>query len=405
MTVEREDKQRISDYRARDAASTPYDNTSDLVCLSHLRWQFVYQRPQHIMSRCARERRVFFVEEPEFCDDADTAFKSVMQPSGVCVVTPLLSPEAAAGDRTAALRRAMAEVFAWAGIRQFILWYYTPMARSFTQHLQPTLMVYDCMDELSLFRGASPVLKQHEAELLSVADVVFTGGVSLYEAKKDQHHNIHPMPSSIDVEHFARARAAPCEPEDQASIPHPRLGFAGVVDERLDLNLLNTLAHSRPEWNFVIIGPTAKIDPGSLPRYANIHYLGLKPYEELPLYLSGWDVGLMPFALNDSTRYISPTKTPEYLAAGRQVVSTPVADVVRPYGDLGLVYIASTPDEYAVAIESALRRADNPAQFESWLEDVDRFLAQTSWDRTWMRMMTLMETAARGHDLQDLEVV
>ena len=242
------------------------------------------------------------------------------------------------------------------------------------------------MDELSAFKGAPRALKDYETELLKRADLVFTGGQSLYEAKRDQHRNIYAFPSSIDAAHFAQARASRSEPADQAGIPHPRMGFFGVIDERMDVELLDAVAAARPDWHLVMIGPVVKIDPAELPCRDNIHYLGGKTYAELPLYLSGWDVALLPFARNESTRFISPTKTPEYLAAGRAVVSTSIRDVVRPYGEQNLVHIADTPAEFIAAIESALSE-DTALR----MQKVDPFLAQTSWDETWGRMAELID--------------
>jgi UDP-galactopyranose mutase len=244
------------------------------------------------------------------------------------------------------------------------------------------------MDELSAFKGAPRSLKENETKLFERADLVFTGGHSLYEAKRHQHRNVYAFPSSIDAPHFAQARSAATEPEDQRDIPRPRLGFFGVIDERMDIELLDAVAQARPDWQLVIIGPVVKIDPDDLPRRANIHYLGGKSYAELPAYLAGWDVALLPFARNDSTRFISPTKTPEYLAAGRAVVSTSIRDVVRPYGELGLVHIADTPAEFVEAVEKAM--GENAA---ARMRKVDDFLGQTSWDQTWGRMNELVEDA------------
>ena len=240
-------------------------------------------------------------------------------------------------------------------IRDYVLWYYTPMALALTRHLSPLAVVYDCMDELSAFQGAPATLREHERELMQRASLVLTGGRSLYEAKRHQHHNIHALPSSVDVAHFARARSIAIDPRDQAGIPHPRLGFFGVIDERLDIALVDGVAAARPDWHLVMIGPVVKIDPASLPRRPNIHYLGSKPYGELPHYLAGWDVALLPFARNEATRFISPTKTPEYMAAGKPVVSTSIQDVVRPYGEQGLVRIA---DDVPAFVDACLRGDD-----------------------------------------------
>jgi UDP-galactopyranose mutase len=362
----------------------------DLVCLSHLRWDFVYQRPQHLMSRCAAGRRVFFVEEPIF-DEGPLRLEVSERDCGVRVAVPRL-PEGLTSEvaRDAAQAGLVERLVADYGVRDFVLWYYTPMALRFTRHLRPLATVYDCMDELSAFKGASPLLRSLEQELLARADLVFTGGQSLYEAKRDRHPRVYAFPSSIDRAHFARARDdSAADPADQAAIPRPRLGFFGVIDERFDTGLLEAIARLRPDWQFVMIGPVVKIDPASLPRRPNIHYLGMKSYEELPLYLAGWDVALLPFARNESTRFISPTKTPEYLAAGKPVVSTSIRDVGRPYGEQGFVRIADTPEEFVAACEAAMGE-DAAAR----VERVDGFLAETSWDRTWRQMSDLIEEVA-----------
>ncbi|MDT4895033.1 MAG: UDP-galactopyranose mutase [Acidobacteriota bacterium] len=361
---------------------------ADLVCLSHLRWDFVYQRPQHLLSRFARERRVFFVEEPVF-EDGPMHLDVSQRDCGVYVVVPRLPKELEGQEALESVQRAMIDrLFANYNISAHFLWYYTPMALGWTKHLRPLAIVYDCMDELSAFKGAPRALKDREAELFKRADLVFTGGQSLYEAKRHQHKNIYAFPSSIDAAHFAQARCVVDEPIDQAKIPHPRLGFFGVIDERMDIELLAAIADQRPDWHLVIVGPVVKIDPADLPTRTNIHYLGGKSYDELPSYLAGWDVALLPFALNESTRFISPTKTPEYLAAGCPVVSTSIRDVVRPYGEQGLVHIADTPSEFVAAIEAAMNE-DAAAR----MREVDTFLAQTSWDQTWGRMNELIEDA------------
>lgn len=370
-----------------------FADTPDLVCLSHLRWNFVYQRPQHLLSRCAKQRRVFFIEEPIFGPHSTARLDISRHKSGVWVVVPHL-PEGMSKEAIVAAQQVLIdELFAEHDLSQYILWYYTPLAMAFTRHLEPLVVVYDCMDELSLFAGAPPALKECEAELFKRADLVFTGGQSLYEVKRNQHPNVYAFPSSIDRGHFAQARNFIEEPADQADIPHPRLGFFGVIDERMDLELLGCIAEARPDWHLVIIGPVVKIDPAILPRHDNIHYLGGKAYQDLPQYIAGWDVALLPFARNESTRFISPTKTPEYLAAGKPVVSTSIRDVVRPYGQLGLVRIADTAAEFVAAAEAAMN--ENPNE-SGWLRQVDAFLMQISWDRTWANMMQLVESAISG---------
>jgi UDP-galactopyranose mutase len=367
---------------------SPLPGTPDLVCLSHLRWDFVYQRPQHLLSRYAQDGRVFYIEEPVFGPCPSSRLEVHERQPGLWLVVPHLPGGLSTEQADASQQALIYELFARYAVREYVLWYYTPMAVAFTRHLMPLAIVYDCMDELSAFKGAPPPMRVREAELFTRADLVFTGGQSLYEAKCGQHPHVHAFPSSIDVSHFARARRVTQDPEDQAHIPHPRLGFFGVIDERMDVNLLRDLADARPAWHVVMIGPVVKIDAADLPRRPNIHYLGGKAYSELPAYLSGWDVALLPFARNESTRFISPTKTLEYLAGGKPVISTPIYDVVRPYGELGLVRIAETVAAFVAAVECALQQ---DTRASDWLRRVDAFLAQTSWDRTWAHMAGLLE--------------
>lgn len=293
------------------------------------------------------------------------------------VLPPNLSPEAAVEAQRTLLDNLLEEY----NVHDYALWYYTPAALAFSAHLQPQAVVYDCMDELSLFQGASADLCTWEEELFRRADVVFTGGPSLYEAKRLRHNNAHLFPSSIDFNHFARARQD-SEPADQAAIPYPRLGFFGVIDERFDIELIDAVARARPDWQVVLIGPVVKIDPQQLPRHDNIHYLGARDYDMLPAYLGGWDVALLPFARNNATRFISPTKTPEYLAGGKPVVSTPIRDVIDLYGHLDMVCIAADGDEFVQCIEKLL---DQGIQ-SHWLSASDSLLAHSSWDSTWSAM-------------------
>ena len=359
----------------------------DLICLSHLRWGFVFQRPQHLMSRFAREGRVFFFEEP-ILEDGDPYLRSAVCPkTGVHLLTPILPRGLSAQQVADAQRVLLGSMIDQNDIQNYIAWYYTPMARQFAAALHPRITVYDCMDELSAFAGAPAAMTLNERALFEEADLVFTGGASLFESKRKQHPSVHLFPSSVDVPHFARARAATAEPSDQSPLLRPRLGYAGVIDERMDLTLLKEIAEKRPNWQLVLLGPVVKIDPGSLPAAPNIHYLGMKQYADLPAYLSGWDIGMLPFALNESTRFISPTKTPEYLAAGLRVISTPIQDVVTPYGDLGLVGIAEGASEFIRVAEDFLARPMN----NDFRASVDKFLSQSSWDRTWSEMNRLIE--------------
>jgi glycosyltransferase involved in cell wall biosynthesis len=373
------------DLSRRGPASTPEATT--LICFSHLRWDFVYQRPQHLLSRFARTTPVFYMEEPLF--GAATPHLDISaREHGIRVVVPQLPSGLSEASQHEMLRELVDELIAEESITTFVAWYYTPMALPWTRHLEPIAVVYDCMDELSLFRGAPVEMVERERDLIALADVVFTGGSSLYEAKRERSDNVHCFPSSVDSAHFRRARTPRRDPADQARIPHLRLGFAGVIDERMDIDLLRELATARPDWHLVLIGPIVKINPDQLPALPNIHYLGAKPYAELPSYMAGWDVALLPFALNESTRYISPTKTPEYLAAGLPVISTPIRDVVTPYGVAELAKIGATAADFIDAVEDELARSEG--ERSRWLKRVDGFLSTMSWDRTHERMSALL---------------
>lgn len=359
---------------------------NDILCFSHLRWAFVYQRPQHLLSRFAKQTRVFYIEEPMYHDG--NAILNISIQDNVYVVTPHLQH----GTNNQAIQlqqELLNNLIVSQQIEYYINWYYTPMAVPFTRQLKPVLTVYDCMDELSAFKFAPAELLEYEKELLQKSDAVFTGGHTIYQAKKDKHHNIHPFPSSIDKAHFMKGRETGIEPDDQKGIPHPRLGFYGVIDERFDIELIRQVAEARPEWQFVLIGPIVKIHPDTLPKCPNIHYPGGRKYDELPLYLSGWDIALIPFAINESTKFISPTKTPEYLAAGKPVISTPITDVITPYGTENLVHIAATAEEFIAAATTILEQTDR----SNWLQMADAFLANVSWDQTWNDMVGIMSQA------------
>ena len=365
-----------------------------LLCLSHLRWEFVYQRPQHLMSRAAATYDVCFFEEPIFEAGGLPRLLVTRHPSNLTVVVPVLPAGCTPPQWAYFQRRLLDDLLAAIAPDRLLAWYYTPFPLTFSRHLAPDLCVYDNMDELAAFLGAPPELAELERELLLKADVVFTGGQSLHEAKCRRHRNIHLFASSIDAPHFAGARRPMIVPSDQSAIERPRLGFFGVIDERMDLDLVATLADLAPEWQLVMIGPVVKIDPATLPRRPNLHWLGPKGYDELPAYLAAWDVGIMPFALNAATRFISPTKTPEFLAAGVPVISTPIRDVVRTYGERGLVEIAGDAAGFVFKAITLMQRPK-----DRWLARVDSHLATMSWDKTWAAMSELLRDCLRhGRD-------
>lgn len=340
------------------------------------------------MSRFARDYRVIFWEEPIFDAQTEpTLDLTICAKSGVTIAVPHLNPADGALHEQQ-LSRLVDELVGSSS--HLVRWYYTPMMLPFSRHIAADCTVYDCMDELANFKFAPPELLPLEQELMGLADLVFTGGYSLYEAKRDRHLNVHAFPSSVDVRHFAQGRARQAEPTDQAALPHPRFGFYGVIDERMDLDLLSAVADARPDWTLVMVGPVVKISPDDLPTQPNIAWLGGKTYDELPAYLSGWDVAMMPFAINEATKFISPTKTPEYLAAGRPVVSTPIKDVIRHYGELDAVQIAGNPADFIAACERALAL---PHENREWLRPVDALLSTMSWDETAAQMEALIGEA------------
>ncbi|MDP9086483.1 MAG: UDP-galactopyranose mutase [Pseudomonadota bacterium] len=331
------------------------------------------------MKRFAADRRVFYWEEPIGCDHPRAYLEHHPFPEdGVIALRPRVPHWWDRAQTEIALRGLLDTLVATAIPVAPVLWFYTPMMLGFADHVRAETVVYDCMDELAAFAFADPLLVEREAALIERADVMFTGGYSLYEAKRGRHHAIHPFPSAVEVEHFAAARRDIAEPADQAGIAGPKLGFYGVIDERIDMALIDGLAAARPDWQIVMIGPVAKIDPATLPRRVNIHWLGGRSYSELPAYLSGWSVALMPFAINEATRFISPTKTPEYLAAGKPVVSTPIVDVMRHYGAAQGVEISADVTGFVAACDAALTLAPDGA----WRDDADVLLTAASWDRT-----------------------
>jgi UDP-galactopyranose mutase len=370
-----------------DGNKVKREHKSVLLCFSHLRWNFVFQRPQHIMSRFAKTHDVIYWEEPNYSPNVKPLLNLTKSSEyGVTVATPIL-PEGLTDTQQEIALRSLLDTLNLSLRSKLICWYYTPMMLPFSQHLKADAVVYDCMDELSAFRFAPAALLERETELIDGADLVFTGGKSLYEAKRDRHMSVHCFPSSVDVAHFKSARTHSHDPIDQAGIGFPRMGYYGVIDERIDLDLISEVAKARPDWQIVMIGPVVKISEDELPRLPNIHWLGGKSYDELPQYMAGWDVALMPFAINESTRFISPTKTPEYLAGGKVVVSTPVTDVEAGYGQCPRVCIAASADGFVAACETALIYAKTG----EGAKVADAMIAASSWDKTQSEMADLID--------------
>lgn len=357
-----------------------------IIVFSHLRWNFVYQRPQHLLSRLSKHYRVLFIEEPEFTPGTASIKLSSPLPN-LTVCTPCTPV-----DRPGFHEEQMPHVRQLVNkqcrpYRDAIVWFYTPMALPLLDEVDAQHVVYDCMDELSAFKNPPPRMAEFERALLARADIVFTGGPSLYEAKKHRHPNVHCFPSSVDLTHFRQALDRNIAHPALQSLARPRLGFYGVIDERFDAELVERMADAHPEWQIVLVGPVAKVDPATLPSRHNIHYMGFQSYSVLPQFLAAWDVCLMPFRLNEATRFISPTKSLEYMAAELPIVSTPIKDVVDLHGDV--VDIAGSPDDYLAACERVLNMQETEMQQKIRL--MRERLAHTSWNATAEQMRALLK--------------
>ena len=362
-----------------------------LIVFCHLRWDFVFQRPQHLLTRLAKYYKVVFVEEPVY--EEGEARMVMSHPAPNLTVCQPHTPVQAHGfhDDQIPLLQPLVAALAPEG-EPVLAWFYTPMALPLLQALHPSVVIYDCMDELGAFKNPPKQLLQRETALLKIADLVFTGGPSLYEAKRTRHDNAHCFPSSVDAVHFEQALDRNNGHPLHTAIPRPRLGFFGVIDERFDGELIADIADAHPEWQVVLVGPVVKIDPGSLPQRQNVHYLGQQSYKALPQFLAGWDVCLLPFALNEATRFISPTKVLEYMAAELPIVSTAIRDVEQPYGDI--VAIGHDHNEFIRHCEAAL--AQTPEENTEMAERMREVVARTSWDATADRMHELIERTPPG---------
>jgi UDP-galactopyranose mutase len=373
------------------------DGATPLICFSHLRWSFVWQRPQHLLSRMAQSRAVYVVEEPVFEDEAPIPSLRLAEDAGVTILTPVLPsrhglPGGFGSGANPFIRSLLSQFFGGeTGSIDATVWYYTPMALgALPANVFPDIVVFDAMDELSNFLGAPEDLVSRENRLLRTADLVFAGGPSLYQRRKHLNPHAHCFPSGVDAAHFSAKSEIP--PSDIATLRGPVIGFYGVLDERIDLGLLDALARMRPEWSLALIGPVAKIEEGDLPRRDNIHYFGMRTYGELPAYLQCFDAAILPFAINDATKFISPTKTLEYLAGGKPIVSTPIKDVMELYGSV--VEIASTPADFVDAIER-LWAEPGPARLDR-RRRIRAVLARHDWDVIAANMGQLMDDALRA---------
>ena len=364
------------------------DNIDTLLCFAPVKWESVFQRPQHLMSYAAKKWRVFYIQEPEFKEETtepDLDVKELKKYKNLFVVCPELPQALSKNDTNKAMQDLLARLCYEYAIENFGTWYYTPVSNHYTSDLYPRVVIYDCITPI---RTTQPALIDIENELISQSDLVFTNGKTLYEAKRNWHPQVYNFPSSIDKEHFMQARLELPEPTDMEEILHPRLGLYGAIDECFDGELLRALSARRPDWQFVLIGPIIGIDDDTLPKAENIHYLGEKSYQELPSYISGWNAALLLVSTEKATQAHIPTRTPEYLAAFKPIVSTPVPDIISPYEEMGLVNTAGNVFEFEAAIEEVLSYDKR----KEWKKTIDDFLKTHSWDVTWQQMRHLIKT-------------
>ena len=356
-----------------------------LIVLSHIRWSFVCQRPQHLLTRLASWFDVYVVEEPVFVD-GEPALMSATHQNGVEVLTPR-TREFASGfhdSQLNALRPLLAEFMASRGLGEPLVWLTTPMALPLVADLEPLAVVYDCLDDVAAPGNAEPVRAAREKALMQLADIVLNGGPSAHALRHGTHPRLHCLAGAVDAAHFAPEHLDGDDVESSVAaelhrgLPRPRLGFFGVVDQRLDLALVAGLAERRPDWQFVMAGPVVGLDPATLPRRPNLRWAGLQRYEALPHLMSHWDVCLLPFVVDETTRLLNPTQTLEYLAGGKPGVGTPVPDLVSLHG--AAVRIAADVDGVVAAVQALL---DEPAPARA--ERRARAQAQVdagSWDVT-----------------------
>lgn len=353
-----------------------------IIVHSHLGWDWVWQRPQQFLSRFSKRHQILFVEGPVPSEEVAEPTSELREVTEFPNITIMRSKMPASRWFDGAWvdkerRRLVQELLAGPlglRFRDPVQWFYDPMAvTAFAGHMGERAIVFDCMDQLSQFKGAPKELIRRERELLTIADVVFAGGPKIGRDKIKYNANTHSYGCGVDVKHFGTARSKNTEiPADVANLPGPIFGFFGVVDERMDYDLVARLADAHPHGSVVIIGPMTKVDPATIPQRPNLHWLGGRDYSLLPAYVKAFDVCLMPFAINEATEYINPTKALEYMATGKPIVSTPIEDVVLQFS--GVVKISQSSEEFvALCTEAAtnpdaagIKRGRDLASRNSW---------------------------------------
>jgi glycosyltransferase involved in cell wall biosynthesis len=373
--------------RPRNPRSTkkiPFDSSSfSIIVHCHLCWDWVWQRPQQFLSRLSHRHKILFVEMVAPDPQLASPFARFYTPESCPNVTVLRIQFPSwcwhDGSFVDGERRRLVKSFLegpMAGeFQQPVQWFYDPMAvPAFAGQMNETVTVYDCMDELSNFRCAPPEIREREKELLELADVVFAGGRKLHAAKRLQNDNCHFYGCGVDAAHFGKAREPGIAvPADLRSLQKPVLGYFGVIDERMDYELIAKLADANPRWSIALVGPVLKVDAAVLPQRHNLHWLGQKAYADLPSYCKGFDVCLMPFAINEATEFINPTKSLEYMATGRPIVSSAVPDVVTNFGSV--VKVANNHNEFISACKAACQQPDDQS-----IERGLRMVAENSWE-------------------------
>lgn len=398
----------VADRRAvlSEPSPTPPSAASPppLLVHSHLRWDFVWQRPQQMLARLAARAPVYFVEEPVAVAEARAHLVVTTPTPGVTRILPVLPRGATSSGATSSdhdlhlVAELLCQLFGpdgalAGGARGATQWFYSPMSAPvmlgrLAEHLRTGAVVYDCMDELRNFRYAPPDLGRREQQLLRRADLVLAGGHRLWQARARVHANAHFIGCGVDVAHFAAGREV-ARPTDLGPVDRPVMGYYGVIDERLDYELIDQLARAHPEATVAMVGPVVKVDPDALPAAENLRWLGARAYAELPAYSAAFAVCLMPFALNAATAYINPTKALEYMAAGRPVVSTAVPDVLHHFRPVARV--GHTRTEFVAEAGRALRdpRPDLLAMGRQWAE-------ANTWEAIVARVERLLAAVERA---------
>lgn len=371
----------------------------DVVCLSHLPWDLALERPHQVMRRFARDRHVFFVEEPRATDAELRTVMRTAEPN-VHVVSLGVPADMAPGDVEIAYRRCVASLAS--STERPLLWVYSPASVHAARDLDASLVVYDCVADHAARSEATPEVRAAEAELLARADLVFTAGTSLFESKRGRNVSTYPLPSSVDAEHFAHAASARergdhRDASELAGVPGPRIGFLGPIDDRVDLALVDRLAAARPDVQIVLLGALVGVTTWDLPDRPNVHWLGAKTYHELPEHVASWDAAMIPFRDDAATRRSEPSGLLACLAANKAVVSTP-ADEVMPYAERGVVKVVHA-DRFVAGVDEALRDARDVVVTAVRRLACEGVLARTSWDRTYQAMRRLVDEAVMSREV------